>query len=53
MTQFDRILPVLVAYAREGDRYKGIRPLVVMGLDRGYAEEDYSALFDIINPGEP
>jgi 3-hydroxyisobutyrate dehydrogenase len=31
---------------------EGIRRLVAMAVDKGYAEEDYSALFDIINPGK-
>ncbi len=31
---------------------EGIRRLVSMAVDKGYAEEDYSALFDIINPGK-
>ncbi len=31
---------------------EGIRRLVSMAVDKGYAEEDYSALFDIVNPGE-
>jgi 3-hydroxyisobutyrate dehydrogenase len=31
---------------------EGIRRLLAMTLDKGYAEGDYSALFDIINPEE-
>lgn len=57
--QFDKISRILLGYPRKAKAMhidtlslEGIHRLLAITLDRGYAEEDYSAMFDVVTQEE-
>jgi len=57
--QFDKIWRILLGYPRKAKAIhidilglEGIRRLLAITLDRGYTEEDYSAMFEVITQGK-
>ena len=59
LKQFDKISRILLGYPRKAKAIRidtigleGIRRLLAITLDRGYTEEDYSAMFEVITQGK-